>query len=147
MVWLKDGSELRFGQAFPGRRKISTMQPPNRLVSTVQFESMSFADNGQYVCYIPGASKNLLINIEGLWTVPLLTLIYERLLNENVPSFLCLKELLVNTPVWCVCVWGCVGVGRHEGTATLTLQIINSYSFLHPRSPSSPAGSNRDTNH
>ncbi|KAK8404553.1 hypothetical protein O3P69_007661 [Scylla paramamosain] len=64
VLWLKDGSELVFGAVFPKRRKQSTMHPPNRLVSTVHFESISFADNGQYVCYIPGASKHILINIE-----------------------------------------------------------------------------------
>lgn len=65
VVWLKDGSELLFGPDFPGRRKQSIVQAPNRLVSTVHFKAMSFADNGQYVCYIPGASSNILINIEG----------------------------------------------------------------------------------
>ncbi|XP_042205115.1 obscurin-like [Homarus americanus] len=65
IVWLKDGSELLFGHNFLGRQKYTSEQTPNMMASTVHIESVSFIDNGHYVCYIPGASKDILINIEG----------------------------------------------------------------------------------
>ncbi|KAK8735707.1 hypothetical protein OTU49_005276, partial [Cherax quadricarinatus] len=65
VVWLKNGFELLFGQNFPGRQKYSSEKSPNMMASTVYIESVSVSDNGHYVCYIPGASRFILINLEG----------------------------------------------------------------------------------
>ncbi|XP_066990053.1 uncharacterized protein [Macrobrachium rosenbergii] len=65
ILWLKDGSKLAFGPHTPGREIYASAEDANRFGSTVYIESMTFRDNGHYVCYIPGASRNILINIEG----------------------------------------------------------------------------------
>lgn len=65
VVWLKDGAEMQFDPAYPQRQRYNNNETPNIMTSTVYIESMSFSDNGHYVCYIPGASKDILINIEG----------------------------------------------------------------------------------
>lgn len=65
VVWLKDGARLQFDPAHSQRQRYNNKEAPNIMTSTVYIESMSFSDNGHYVCYIPGASKDMLINIEG----------------------------------------------------------------------------------
>ncbi|XP_069975460.1 hemicentin-1, partial [Penaeus vannamei] len=65
VVWLKDGAEMEFGPSVLGRKKVSAELPGNTVASTIYIDGVSFSDNGHYVCYIPGASKDILINIEG----------------------------------------------------------------------------------
>ncbi|XP_068204997.1 uncharacterized protein [Palaemon carinicauda] len=65
ILWLKDGAKLDFGPHTPGREIYASAEDENRFGSTVYIESMTFRENGHYVCYIPGASRNILINIEG----------------------------------------------------------------------------------
>ncbi|XP_047502541.1 basement membrane-specific heparan sulfate proteoglycan core protein-like [Penaeus chinensis] len=65
VVWLKDGAEMAFGPSVLGREKVSTERPGDTIASTIYIDAVSFSDNGHYVCYVPGASKNMLINIEG----------------------------------------------------------------------------------
>ncbi|CAL4066438.1 unnamed protein product, partial [Meganyctiphanes norvegica] len=65
ILWLKDGSQMEFGFGVPGRQRYTSEPLPGQRTSTIHIESLSFSDNGQYVCYVPGASKNILINLEG----------------------------------------------------------------------------------
>ncbi|KAF2358951.1 Immunoglobulin I-set [Trinorchestia longiramus] len=62
VVWLKDGAIL---SPSAGRSISQTVVGQGAVQSTVTIQNFDIKDNGQYVCYYGGASRTLLINIEG----------------------------------------------------------------------------------
>ncbi|ROT72603.1 hypothetical protein C7M84_009012, partial [Penaeus vannamei] len=50
----------RWSSPLGPRRRRSAELPGNTVASTIYIDGVSFSDNGHYVCYIPGASKDIL---------------------------------------------------------------------------------------